>query len=46
MLVATIEEIRDLKVGSYDLVLIQLLFKTFVCMIENVGVHSTQACFQ
>ena len=31
-----------LKVGSHDPILVQLSFKSFLCIIENSGVHTIQ----
>ena len=31
-----------LKVGSHDPVLVQLSLKSFLCMMENVGIHKIQ----
>ena len=36
----------SIKVGSHDPISIQLTLKVFVCMMEFVGVHSTQYCIQ
>ena len=30
------------KVGSHDPILVQLSFKSVLCMMENVGVHTIQ----
>ena len=31
---------NNLKVGSYDPILVQLSFQIFLCMMKNVGVHT------
>ena len=34
--------VADINIGSHHLILVQLSFKGFVCMIEKVSVHTIQ----
>ena len=36
----------DVKVSSHDPILVQLSFKSLLCMMENVGVHTIQFSHQ
>ena len=39
---AEVDSLNYLKVGSHDPILVQLSFKSFLCMMENAGVYTVQ----